>query len=141
MRATKRDGAGRFLPGHGGGRPRQEIIRPRSGNERARVDYPDLGVRERCGMVPATERHHRDSDPTNNRPGNILRVCRRCHMTVDGRLERMPVGRRPRNTNPCVDCGGRRPICARLMCSACYHRWLRSRRKKAGAEPLPGFGE
>jgi hypothetical protein len=33
------------------------------------------------------ERHHKDGNPLNNDPGNIDRLCRRCHMVVDGRLD------------------------------------------------------
>ena len=40
-----------------------------------------------CGGI-AVDRHHLDDDTTNNAPENVMRVCRRCHMLLDGRLER-----------------------------------------------------
>lgn len=56
---------------------------------RNRSDYPSLeGVAcERCLKSPAVDRHHRDEDPGNNAPANILLLCRRCHMEVDRRLD------------------------------------------------------
>lgn len=45
-------------------------------------------VCESCRVAPATDRHHIDSDPGNNVRENIALLCRRCHMTADGRLER-----------------------------------------------------
>lgn len=64
-----------------------------SKRKRCRVDYPTLdGVTcERCGKAPAVDRHHRDSNVENNGADNILCVCRRCHMELDGRLERLSV--------------------------------------------------
>lgn len=55
--------------------------------------YP-LGVEceNGCG-APAVERHHKDGSPFNNAPENIMRVCRRCHMVVDGRLEQFKANR------------------------------------------------
>lgn len=50
---------------------------------------------ERCAAVPATDRHHIDSDPGNSALSNIACLCRRCHMVVDGRLAAFrAVGRR-----------------------------------------------
>lgn len=43
---------------------------------------------ERCSGT-ATERHHRDGDPHNNALTNIAFVCHRCHMIIDGRLDRI----------------------------------------------------
>jgi hypothetical protein len=56
----------------------------KSGRARAKRRYP-LGPCEQCGQ-PATERHHRDENTLNNAPENIAILCRRCHMTLDGRL-------------------------------------------------------
>ena len=57
------------------------------GRLRARLAIPNLGACERCGRQ-ATDRHHKDADTTNNSPENLSALCRRCHMTVDGRLDR-----------------------------------------------------
>jgi len=40
-----------------------------------------------CGN-PKSERHHRDGDIFNNTEQNIGFFCRRCHMIIDGRLEK-----------------------------------------------------
>lgn len=56
-----------------------------AGRKRAQRLY-DLGDCERCGAA-ATDRHHRDGNTHNNAPENIERLCRSCHMKVDGRLE------------------------------------------------------
>lgn len=40
---------------------------------------------ERCGAEKA-ERHHKDDNTANNEPSNIRFLCRRCHMTEDGRI-------------------------------------------------------
>jgi len=47
-----------------------------------------LGQCVRC-LKPATERHHIDEDTGNNIPANIELLCRRCHMKVDGRLDKL----------------------------------------------------
>ena len=39
-----------------------------------------------CGKARA-ERHHLDGNTLNNEPGNIMFVCRKCHMAKDGRHE------------------------------------------------------
>jgi hypothetical protein len=43
-----------------------------------------LGPCEICGNT-RTERHHKDSNPLNNEPENVMILCRRHHMMVDGR--------------------------------------------------------
>jgi hypothetical protein len=60
---------------------------PEQGRRRARRRKP-LGQCERCATAKATDVHHVDDDPLNNEPGNLLALCRRCHMTLDGRLAR-----------------------------------------------------
>lgn len=59
---------------------------------------------ERCDEAPASDRHHIDANRLNNDPTNIMRLCRRCHMEEDGRLEalraRNSSGRRRRKKNP-----------------------------------------
>jgi 5-methylcytosine-specific restriction endonuclease McrA len=47
---------------------------------------PVLGACERCGKQ-ATDRHHKDGNNKNQAAENIVALCRRCHMEVDGRLE------------------------------------------------------
>ena len=41
---------------------------------------------ENCGRKYNLETHHKDGDRKNNKPENLTKVCRRCHMILDGRL-------------------------------------------------------
>lgn len=58
-----------------------------------------------CEMAPATERHHWDGNPTNN-TANVVSVCRRCHMRIDGRYAQA-LGRLTRMTAALVATTGR----------------------------------
>jgi hypothetical protein len=55
--------------------------------KRALKLYRNIGPCTRCG-AEKSERHHVDGNTKNNVPENIAILCRRCHLTVDGRLER-----------------------------------------------------
>jgi hypothetical protein len=59
----------------------------RNGRKRAEKMYPHAGPCVECG-AKKSERHHVDGDTSNNAPGNIKFLCRRCHMVADGRLAR-----------------------------------------------------
>lgn len=67
-----------------------------------------LGPCEHCGK-PGVERHHKDDDTGNNKPSNIVILCRACHMIEDGRMfgfmasSLSVIG--PRPPKPCVNCG------------------------------------
>lgn len=63
-----------------------ENISARGGRGRALKLYPVIGPCILCGS-PRSERHHRDGNTRNNQPGNILIICRKCHMKKDGRLD------------------------------------------------------
>lgn len=41
-----------------------------------------------CG-AEKSERHHVDANPLNNTPENIMFLCRRHHMQIDGRLDKI----------------------------------------------------
>jgi hypothetical protein len=41
----------------------------------------------KCGSEPA-DRHHKDSNPLNNAPDNVVFLCRSCHMLEEGRSRR-----------------------------------------------------
>lgn len=43
---------------------------------------------DKCGETKA-DRHHKNGDTSNNDAANIEFLCRKCHMTDDGRIERM----------------------------------------------------
>ena len=55
--------------------------------ERARRLYPSIGPCVLCGNAKS-QRHHKDGNPRNNAPENIIIVCMKCHMKLDGRYER-----------------------------------------------------
>ena len=98
---------------------------------------PDGTSCERCKTAAAVDRHHKDSDPGNNDPGNIAFLCRRCHQAVDGRMELLRAfGSRPRvptPPKPCNECGKLyKPLC-HGRCHACDMRWRRRRAREAAA--------
>lgn len=64
---------------------RGDVARDETKRARAQRAY-SLAACESCGKK-ATDRHHIDGDPGNNAPENVARLCRRCHMMTDGRLE------------------------------------------------------
>lgn len=69
-------------------------ITDRSGRSRALRLFTDIGPCVVCGDLKA-ERHHEDGNTRNNTPENIKAMCRKCHMSSDGRLDaaiaRIPV--------------------------------------------------
>jgi hypothetical protein len=48
------------------------------GNAVARKTFP-LHACERCG-APGVHRHHKDDNPENNEPSNVVILCFACHM-------------------------------------------------------------
>lgn len=56
------------------------------GHFQARQKYPEMGTCEghNC-TAKAFDRHHKDGNPANNARGNVLFLCRQCHMLADGR--------------------------------------------------------
>jgi ribosomal protein L37E len=60
---------------------------PQQGRDRA-GRRKQLGACERCGK-PAIDRHHIDDNPLNNDPANLVGLCRRCHMQLDGRMAKL----------------------------------------------------
>lgn len=96
--------------------------------KRARAWYPLKRACERCGGV-ARDRHHRDGNPGNNTRANIAFLCRRCHMTIDGRLARqMQWAKRTRSLlppQPCIVCGVPSKPLRRGRCHACNEYWRR----------------
>jgi len=100
---------------------------PDTGRDRARRWFPLPTVCCECEVAPATERHHLDGNPLNN-TNNVLPVCRRCHMRLDGRLETMPHGPKPKPPKPCRECGKPWKPLNRGLCNACYLRWWRAQR-------------
>lgn len=91
-----------------------------------------LGDCERCG-AKATDRHHIDGDTGNNVRANLMFLCRRCHMTVDGRLERL-VANRPipekKGLRPCANCTEPTPFLNRGRCGRCAAYFWRFKRER-----------
>lgn len=60
-------------------------------------------------------------------------LCRRCHMTHDGRLPKFViVAKRPRtktDPTPCMECGRLYKPLRRKRCKVCYHRLLRHEKR------------
>ena len=52
---------------------------PHTGRAAAGKRYTVLGACEVCGLVPATDRHHKDRVPTHNQRENVVFVCTACH--------------------------------------------------------------
>ena len=75
------------------------------GHEIAQALYPALKC-DVCGTEDSwIERHHHDSNEFNNAPDNVLVCCRRCHMVVDGRIDRavrraLQINQRKRDAAP-----------------------------------------
>lgn len=59
-----------------------------TGRSRAERWYPTRPC-DLCGKEKA-ERHHIDGNPLNNAPENIMFLCRKHHMRLDGRLQKLP---------------------------------------------------
>ena len=61
-------------------------VKPRTARGRAERNIP-LKPCRLCGSLKS-ERHHIDDNPYNNEEVNVDFLCRRCHMSVDGRLSK-----------------------------------------------------
>lgn len=81
-------------------KPDHDVRGMNTGRWRAQVRFRDIGICERCQVVPAVDRHHRDGDTLNNSRRNVMFLCKRCHMTVDGRLRRFAGARFLGESNP-----------------------------------------
>ena len=77
---------------------------------------------DRCGR-PGMDRHHRDGNTGNNEPENIEILCRRCHMEIDGRLDRFKATsaslRGPQPRKRCSNCERLSKPLRRGRCHAC----------------------
>lgn len=99
-----------------------------SGHGRCRKMYA-LGPCAICGKQ-AIDRHHKDGNTVNNAPENVQILCRRCHMTVDGRMPAFVAAKGGRRTEPlppfpCVHCGRVVPRNRRWYgrCGTCNEYW------------------
>lgn len=75
--------------------------------QRVQRRYP-VGPCEKCGNA-GQDRRFRDGNPDNLTPENVMFLCRRCAMEMDGRLEKfVEQARRPKPQTPprpCSNCG------------------------------------
>ncbi len=102
------------------------------GRARAVKLYKIIG---RCEMCEdnATDRHHVDENTSNNERDNLLFLCRRCHMKVDGRLEKLasitPPIQEPKECSVCNELAKplRKGVCHR--CNEYFRRNGRQRPK------------
>jgi hypothetical protein len=101
------------------------ISRP-SGWDRARRRYPVLGVCERCGVAPATLRHHKDGDTRHNDRQNIALLFDACHSAVHHVHQPTHCERGHKLTpeNTYTDPRGWR------QCRACRRDWMRRYRQQ-----------
>ena len=99
--------------------------------KRQRADNArEWGPCQKCGRR-GTDRHHKDGDPGNNVPGNLEVLCRRCHMSEDGRLDRFKeagarhlANLRERVLPSCVNCGDPVRNGGHGRCHTChFYRW------------------
>lgn len=99
------------------------MANPHLGHQRAQRLYRNLPP---CKCGAKAERHHRDGNQLNNHPSNLLFVCRRCHMTEDGRLSRLLERNRhsgkKQPPKPCVQCQREAKPLRRGLCSRCFDR-------------------
>jgi hypothetical protein len=72
------------------------IRRTGKGNPRfnnGRRQYPrlkqDVTACENCGRKYTLDIHHKDGNHKNNVVENLIKVCRRCHMILDGRFKNL----------------------------------------------------
>ncbi len=60
----------------------------KAGRARALHAFKNPGACWCCGATKNIERHHVNGNTRDNSIGNVEILCRRCHMSTDGRLER-----------------------------------------------------
>jgi NMD protein affecting ribosome stability and mRNA decay len=101
----------------------------RKGQRTARLLYP-MAEGELCEHCPrlAVDHHHKDGNDLNNQADNIAKLCRRCHLLADGRLEVLKASHMPKGWKGiryCSDCGAETSPMRKGMCARCYHWWKR----------------
>lgn len=100
---------------------------PSAKRTRARKRFKHLGICEKCGKKSACDRHHIDANTGNNVRSNIMFLCRRCHMEIDGRLEAFIHSKRnSKSAQPCKVCGRLAKPLRKGRCGACAERFRRN---------------
>ena len=49
----------------------------------------NINLCQNCGRKYHLDIHHKDGNHNNNVKENLLKVCRRCHMLLDGRMKNL----------------------------------------------------
>jgi hypothetical protein len=93
----------------------------KAARQRSKKVIPILEDCEICGGT-ATDRHHKDGNVWNNDRSNLQQLCRKCHMTIDGRLALLPYIPLKKDPRPCAVCSRPSNPHRRGMCQACYKR-------------------
>lgn len=103
------------------------LMKTDSGRMRARRMYPIVGSCELCG-AKAKDRHHINGDTFDNDPSNIMFVCRKCHMDIDGRLKNLPAryARTVKLPQPCVNCKQLSKPLRKGLCHTCNEYFRRN---------------
>ena len=101
----------------------------RAKRRRAQVMYK----LDKCEMCDdkATDRHHIDGIVGHNKRSNLLFLCRRCHMLIDGRMEKLTSLERPRHSpKKCKICGELAKPLRKGLCSKCNEYFRRNGRHR-----------
>ena len=90
MGLTIRNRSKTWLRGMNPGAWPSTTVNPESCRNQARKLFKAMpSLCERCKDCEPRDRHHKDGNTRNNLRSNILFLCRRCHMAMDGRLDRL----------------------------------------------------
>ena len=84
---------------------------PKISRKRARNMLPSAPCAV-CGKIGYTEVHHRDENPMNNSPENLVRLCKSCH------------AKQHRSRPSCVVCGA--PAKGHRLCAKHWQAWRKS---------------
>lgn len=114
---------------------RREDVTQRRGQQLAHELYPDMDNCEMCDK-PAYDIHHKDKNRLNNNRSNVMFLCRKHHMEIDGRLEILKqngiisgklqkVGLRP-----CVNCRIPAYPLRKGRCHACNEYYRRNNKER-----------
>ena len=89
----------------------KDTTSPKTSRQRARHMLPQSSC-ELCGKNGYTEVHHKDKNPLNNDPSNLMRLCKSCHRKQHAVKEK------------CIICG--EPMKGHGLCSKHWQAWRKS---------------
>lgn len=99
---------------------------------------------ELCGK-PGMDRHHFDSDLDNLKFNNIHILCRKCHMKVDGRQqklrERIKIYQKKTPRSPCLICGKIKGYLRKGRCHRCNEYFRRNGKDRNLNKATGGLNE